>query len=158
MFKKVGFVTAWVCGICLSGMGHGRAYGAAITWGPAMDISGDSDVTTAGSLVTALNFGATGVPSVTVNGVLFGAFPVPNGGVIFSSNTAFGSSSTPFSSLSSDYQTLLKSGFAASGEFQLNLQGLTVGQTYLFEWWSNDAALALPVIQRLQRAWVQRVP
>ena len=33
----------------------------AINWGTANNISGDSDVATTGSLVTAVNFGHTGV-------------------------------------------------------------------------------------------------
>ena len=45
-----------------------------ITWGAAQTITGDSDVSTSGTLVRAINIGAPGLPSVantTVNGVLF---------------------------------------------------------------------------------------
>ncbi|WP_372796830.1 hypothetical protein, partial [Pontiella sp.] len=44
---------------------------AVISWGTAADIASASDVVTDGMLVEALNAGANGVASRTVNGVLF---------------------------------------------------------------------------------------
>jgi hypothetical protein len=49
----------------------------AIEWGTARTISGDSDVRTDGSLVSAFNIGSAGVASSTVNGVRFEAFAFP---------------------------------------------------------------------------------
>ncbi len=46
----------------------------------------------------------------------------------------------PFSSLSASYQTLLNN-FTSSGPFSLTINGLTVGDKYEFEWWS-DLSLA----------------
>lgn len=148
--------------IALSLTGTSRAVPqASITWGAAQNISGPSDVSTSGTLVGAFNLGLTGVPSTTVNGITFSPFAITGGGgsgtvtngnfsFFFNSsqgsNTAFGSSSAPFSALPSAYQALLQSGIAdynASG-FQLNLNSLTVGQTYTFEWWDNDSGEFLP--------------
>jgi hypothetical protein len=46
-------------------------HAALVTWGAPQNITCDSDVSTAGTLVGALNIGATGVGSTTVNGVTF---------------------------------------------------------------------------------------
>jgi hypothetical protein len=128
-----------------------------ITWSPTTgtNIAGDSDVITAGSPVVAFNFGTTGVSSVAVNGVTFAPFAViyddgPGtttiGGVSLTFtnrlafNTAFGSASTPFSNLSTDYQTLLSAGVTDNnGSFNMAISGLTNGQMYLIQWWANSA-------------------
>jgi hypothetical protein len=144
MLKKIPLITALFCGTCFLGMGGGQTYGASITWGPATNISGDSDVSTAGTLVLAGNIGAPGVPAVTVNGVPFGSLGLSGSG-IFSTNTLFGSSSTPFLGLSSNYQTLLGSGIALTGvDLSLGFTSLTVGQTYQVEVWSNDSGPHFP--------------
>ena len=44
-------------------------HAALIAWGAPTGITGDSDVSTAGTLVGAVNVGAPGVGSTTVNGV-----------------------------------------------------------------------------------------
>lgn len=129
-----------------------------ITWESAQNISGDSDVRTTGSLVVAFNLGADGVEATTVNTVPFAAFPFPPNystqtsgtidsvffhetffeGQLYSDNSA-GSSSAPFSGLSPEYRTLLSS-YGASNTaltLQLNMSGLTRGQDYLVQVWSN---------------------
>ena len=133
-------------------------HAASITWSAPTNISGDADVITSGTLVTALNFSQTQL-ATTVNGVLFAPFAVSNGGngifglpnvVSFgfnnmeSSNTAYGSTAAPYSSLSTSYQTLLSSGAGSSTGPTLNLTllGLTNGTPYLFQWWSNDSGLS----------------
>jgi hypothetical protein len=137
---------------------------ATIIWSSPTNITGDSNVVTAGSLVGAFNLGTAGVPSTTVNGVTFAPFAVPNDlgtstvtvgnfsigfrGGRFADNTAFGSSSGAFASLSSSYQTLLRSGvddssFNASPRITLTMSGLTIGVVYSFQWWANDSARAL---------------
>jgi hypothetical protein len=121
-------------------------------------IAGDTDVITTGTLVDARNLSQNQL-TTTVNGVFFDIFPIPNGGNgisglnnIFafsynnseSSDTAYGSTSAPFSSLSTSYQTLLSSGAGSSSgnTLTLNLLGLTNGTPYLFQWWTNDSNLA----------------
>lgn len=133
-------------------------HAATITWSAPSNISGDSDVVTTGTLVTARNLSQTQVTS-TVNGVFFDIFPVPNGtnaivGVpnvanfgIFdleSSDTGYGSNSAPYSSLSASYRTVLSSGAGSStgSTLSLTLLGLTNGTSYLFQWWSNDSGLS----------------
>jgi hypothetical protein len=145
-------------------MGACRSYAAAITWGPATNIINsnnsppDTDVSTAGSLVAAYSIGGATVPPTSVNGVVFNPFSVSTassttvgnftlsfaGGPFFSPVTGgFGTpGATPFASLSSNYQALLSSGvYNPDGEITLTIASLTPGQTYQFEWWSNDSAL-----------------
>jgi hypothetical protein len=125
------------------------ARAATITWGAATNISGDADVSTLGTLVAAFNIGGPGIGATTVNGVLFNPFALSgavavNGNFTFAIPTAFasnnnvGSALNPFASLSASYRTLLSS---AAGDFTtpftLTMAGLTVGQTYQFEWWFN---------------------
>jgi hypothetical protein len=131
----------------------------AIAWGTARTISGDSDVRTDGSLVSAFNIGSAGVASSTVNGVRFEAFAFPEdmtgdtfnlGALTFSgtagllvSSNGLGAATGNFASLSGSYQTLLGSGGSASNSgasFYLTLDGLTIGQEYLLQWWSNNSA------------------
>jgi hypothetical protein len=138
----------------------------AINWGTATNISGDSDVATTGTLVTAVNFGLTGtVSGTTVNGVTFTAFGVSNGsassagpiagvqiaespGVLYSSNS-LGYGSGSFDGLSSSYQTLL--GSAVGGTLPVTvtvtLSGdgtnpLVVGRQYLLQLWVNTSDLS----------------
>jgi hypothetical protein len=129
------------------------AQAASFTWGSPQNISGDSDVSTTGSLVDAYNIGSTGVSSQTVNGVLFQSFAVPNlssgatsgnfaisGVSIQSSNTLGGSSSAPFTNLSSAYQAVLAPEIVSNNTpFTLTISGLTLGGQYQFEWWANES-------------------
>jgi hypothetical protein len=133
-----------------------------IVWGSPQTVSGDSDVSTTGSLVYAFTFGGTSAPSsATVNGVTFSLFTVPGGivtsatvgsvtisespGNLFAYNT-FGSASAPFSTLSSSYQTLLGSGAYADtpANITVTLGGLTNGQQYEVQWWTNNSANLTP--------------
>jgi hypothetical protein len=129
---------------------------ATITWGSAQHITGDGDVSTAGTLVTAVHFGGPAVTDATVNGVTFtgvnasGAtspLSLPGGAGTLTSpapdfivvNASF-LLSVPFSSLSSSYQNLLGAiaGAHLSGStMTLNLTGLTIGDTYQFQFWEN---------------------
>jgi hypothetical protein len=134
-----------------------------IVWGSAQTVSGDSDVSTTGSLVYAYTFGGTAAPpSATVNGVTFSPFTIPGGivtsttvgsvslsespGNLFGSNS-FGSSSAPFSALSTDYKAILGSGAYADlpVSITVSLGGLTSGQDYLVQWWTNNASNTTPV-------------
>src|SRR5438105_4408842 len=51
-----------------------QAEASSITWGSATNITGDSNVSTGGTLVGAFNIGGPGVGSTTVNGVMFAPF------------------------------------------------------------------------------------
>ena len=126
---------------------------ASITWGAATNISGDSDVSTGGALVGAFNVGAAGAGHPAVNGVTFtefvlnagssggaqGNFSLSSSAIVGASNAA-GSASAPFTGLSASYQTLLQSEggvVPVATPFTLTMSGLSVGQTYQFEWWAN---------------------
>lgn len=156
----------WMAGagisLALMGGAFSTAQAALVSWGSATNISGDSDVSTNGSLVSAFNFGSN--TSVTVNGVVFAGMQigapqvvsVQIGGVHTLAinperqdhtlkNFSTGSSVSPFTSLSVDYQTLLSSSagssFADRNNF-LTLGGLTIGQSYEFQTWVNDATVS----------------
>jgi hypothetical protein len=128
---------------------------AVITWGLPTLISGDSDVSTTGTLIGAFNIGHA-VPNTTVNGVPFSALQfagtsVTSGDFNFTTATTnfaaadfFGSTLPPFSNLSAPYQVLLSSGggslldqFTHTDTVTLTISNLTVGAAYEFEWWSN---------------------
>lgn len=96
-----------------------------------------------------------------MNGVTFSPFTIPGGfpttvtvgsvtltespGNLFAYNT-FGSASAPFSNLSSGYQTLLGSGAYAdlAPSITVSLNGLTNGQEYEVQWWTNNSANITP--------------
>ena len=126
-----------------------------ITWGSAQNITGDSDVSLNGTLVYAYNFGPISVGAITVNGVSFeefgvtdnlssvsvGAVTVSESGGYLRGSGFYDSASSPFSSLSSNYQHLLRYAVTANVPDTITLQlgGLTIGQTYDFQWWSNNS-------------------
>lgn len=153
------FKLSWGCIAAAAALAlTATTHAATVTWSAPTNISGDTDVITTGSLVTARNLSQTQVTS-TVNGVFFDIFPVPNGtnaivglpnvanfGIfdLESSDTAYGSNSAPYNSLSTSSQTLLSSGAGSSSgsTLTLTLLGLTNGTPYLFQWWSNDSGLS----------------
>lgn len=134
---------------------------AVVSWGsPQPIIAPVIDVATTGSLVYAYNVGTSSVAATTINGVTFqaAAFPANGstnttsvGSVTFTespgqlfSYDSLGSLQNPFSGLSADYQALLNHGGSADQAATLTLQlgGLTSGQEYLIQWWTNDSAYA----------------
>jgi len=133
----------------------GGANAATITWGSPTTISGDSDVDTTGTLVGAFSMGGSGVPTTTVNGVIFTGIDL-TGASVTSGNFTFTlatgwhsadltSSSTPFAALSPSYQSLLAwSAGDSTTPATVTMSGLTVGAQYEFEWWSNISHLAEP--------------
>jgi hypothetical protein len=132
---------------------------ATVTWGSAQNITGDSDVSTLGTLLYAYNAGDSGVTATTVNGVTFSPYVFPSNGsnTTTTGNVTFtespdnltnynnlGSGLAPFSNLTSNYQSLLSSGGSAGapGTLTATLGGLTAGRDYLFQWWTNDSSNA----------------
>jgi hypothetical protein len=136
-------------GAMLIALPAGEAAAAVITWGPPQAITGDSDVSTNGTLVGAVNIGPQGVAATTVNGTTFAPLvftgtSVTSGPFTFALATGFGAADTPtatppFGALSAPYQALLSSfgGNPATAPFTLTLAGLTVGDSYQFQWWAN---------------------
>jgi hypothetical protein len=130
----------------------GTAQAAPISWGSATSISGDADVSTIGTLVGAFNFNSA---ATTVNSVPFqefdaevlglgsgsftvGNFTLASNFFVAAANTS--SATAPFTALSASYQALLAKSATATGDLTLTLAGLTVGQQYNFQVWSNNSA------------------
>ncbi|MDB6077704.1 MAG: cbhB, partial [Akkermansiaceae bacterium] len=118
-----------------------------IAWEAATPISGDEDVYTTGTLVSAysLNAGAA-----TVNGVTFqsGNGQLSTLGASFGFTgfalqySGFGSGQAPFSKLSTAYRTLLANGdYANSGGVVpvITLRNLAAGHLYAVQVWENDS-------------------
>jgi len=138
--------------VALALAGHrGGAHASTITWGAPQTISGDSDVSTVGTLVNAVALNAITNPSTsTVNGVTFHfvaeTFPAFSYG-----NFSFGCpigcaahgdrnpSPAPFGNLSSAYQLILSGRAGAVNPLVLTISALTPGVTYQFEWWNNNS-------------------
>lgn len=133
---------------------------SAIAWGSPQTISGDGNVLTSGSLVYAFNFGYSGlggVTTTTVNGVVFAPFgvgsPVATKTVddltlaeypaLLWGYDSFGYAASPYSGLTTSYKALLDQAIYASepGTITVTLGGLTAGQTYSVQWWTNDSSL-----------------
>lgn len=148
------------------GLATSTGLAADIDWGiGTQNITGDSDVSTAGTLVNAFAFGTNSAAHTTVNGVTFAPFVFPGyyvaatsislGNYGFSLNSGgyldvyndLGTGSGAYSGLSSSYASLLGSGASASSPFgdgplTLTISGLTIGQTYEFQWWANNSSFA----------------
>ena len=121
-------------------------HAASITWGAPTGITGNSDVSTNGTLIGAVNFNG---PATTVNGVNFQALATtgPSNTVgNFNLSAPFfyppqntGDGAAPFVSLSSGYKFLLGSAAATGGTMTLTMSGLNIGQSYEFEAWVNNS-------------------
>jgi hypothetical protein len=145
------------------GLATSTALAAPIDWGiGAQNISGDSDVSTSGTLVDAFAFStADSATATTVNGVTFAAYAVPadynyqtsvtlgnyslseNYGFVHSYDT-LGWGSGAFNNLSSSYGRLLSAGASSTfyDTLSLTMTGLTIGNTYQFQWWDNNSSFA----------------
>lgn len=137
------------------------AQASSIDWGSAHTITGDSDVSTSGTLFAAAAFRDAGA-DVTVNGVPFAASATTNlngfNGVASTSHLTFAgngllyvagpggragdSSNLAWQALSSDYKSLLDDSafFAYGNTATLTISGLTVGQKYSVQAWVNEPA------------------
>lgn len=135
----------------VAGMMATESHAATIAWGGATNISGDSDVSTAGTVVTAQSFGGGGVTVNTVSfGNVTGTAAVNNADFSISvsggNQAAFSSTSAPFSGLSTAYKSVISGGRWADGylngpvSLTLTIPGSTLlaGHQYLLQVWSSD--------------------
>lgn len=125
---------------------HPRAGAAVITWSSAANVTSDADVNTLGTLVNAVNEGESNVPTTTVNGVTFVGVPAhtphASGNFTFTTDSfeasnRFGLLLPASDAVSPAYRAMLGS---AAGQYfgppiTLTIGDLTVGRTYLFQWW-----------------------
>lgn len=137
-----------------------RCGAANIVWDAPAPISSETDVSTTGALLYAFSFGGSGVSPTTVNGVTFGSFAAPNGGrggaaagtvtlnlldaadYFRTTVTETGATTAPFSNLSAAYQGLLRSAVSDGwnpSHMTLTLGGLTIGNRYELQFWSNES-------------------
>lgn len=162
MTTKKTFVLSTAIAALLSAMAASTTNAAIITWGSPSNITGDSNVSTNGALVGAYNVGDTGVTNTgLINGVNFLAFALPTPTLLnptpgtsvtvgnfniqttdtqfTSNNTLYGSGTPPFSLLSTNYKTLLRSGSEVPDPLTLELTmgGLILGAVYEFQWFAN---------------------
>jgi hypothetical protein len=114
-----------------------------IAWNDAVTISSTGDVSTNGTSVWAYSFGAAG--SNVINGVTFTGESSPTGNVnvitdLSLISIAYGNGSGTFSTLSSAYQDVLKSGAYRGGlNSTITLNGLNIGSEYEVQLWMNDS-------------------
>jgi hypothetical protein len=170
-------ITSTACGISAAAMllaAASNTEAALINWGSATQISSDTDVSTAGTLVGAFALGSTagdgypGAGTWTVNGTTFvglGAngsssagsanftFNAPANGFLYGNSGQSGSftASPPYADLSTQYKGLLSDNFNAfdssfnPSDITLTISGLTPGANYQFETWdSYSAANGIP--------------
>lgn len=145
------------------------AHAAPVTWGTPQPITGNSDVSTLGTLLDAINLGGATNPSqvtdTTVNGVTFratarnfasGTAPLASGSFrinpINSNFASWGAASTggsgpAFTSLSPEYQNLLSQGWESrvvkpvfgASPLFITVNGLDVGQEYQIQLWTHSS-------------------
>lgn len=143
------------------------ALAAPVAWGSAQNITGDSDVTTNGTLLYAYQFGNSRTGTTTVNGVSFEPFnvatestTVTTGNVVLSAAASgsvmysfdeLASVNAPYANLSVAYQGLLNSAVLSSifdnpngAPLDIQLGGLTPGSSYVVQWWSCAADYLYP--------------
>ncbi|MEX1116949.1 MAG: hypothetical protein WEB53_17005 [Akkermansiaceae bacterium] len=118
---------------------------AAIAWEPWKEITGDSDVATTGTTARAYVFGSS-APAAPLNGVTFTRFASQSldvlSGFTSSESDAFGSASSPFTTMGNDYRKILGSGAWGGKNGSFTFNGLTPGQWYTLQCWTNDSRAA----------------
>jgi hypothetical protein len=112
-----------------------------IDWQTPLTISGPTDVNTSGTLFgTWAPFNGNAGSGLTVNGVTFQAFPdLPGATDNFDNGGNNGTFASPGTS-DDNYNNLLNAGAFGnnSGTYTLSWNGMTVGNTYLVQFWVND--------------------
>jgi hypothetical protein len=143
MMKKKIFT--WLAALLLAEASTSVVSGATVLWSSPQSISGDADVSTSGSIILAANIGSA--TATTVNGVTFAAYnntaavPGLTDTLNLNPGAVFGNAAAPYSALSAGYQALIGSGRYTDGATleTLNLSGLSIGQSYLVQFWVNDS-------------------
>lgn len=147
-FSGLAALAVLVSAQLFGGLAMRSADAAVITWGAAQQISGTTDVMTAGTLYAATNFYNA---AVTVNGVTFAAFPGPKtggpftvtnngGGTPDQNNGSVTATTGSWAALPSDYKQLLTQlSFTYNAATEtVSVSGLTSGQTYSLQFWYSD--------------------
>jgi hypothetical protein len=131
--------------LLFTGLGLSSPAVAAIAYSAPQQISGDTNVSTTGTLDRAYTFGGT---ATTVNGVAFSVFPNSSADTAtFAShpgNPYGGGASNPYGSLSSSYQTLLSGGYYTDGTANattasITLNNLISSRNYQIELFVDDS-------------------
>ena len=163
--RMVGKMGVGVIALTLLAAAGPATFGSTVTWQSATDVSGDSDVSTLGTLVSAYTLGASST-NITINTVLFTAVNTPTqstgpssvalgSDTISSDSIAGGNFYGAPSGFSTAYQSLLNAAFFESNSnpaepLVLTFNGLTPGQTYQFETWVNDTRTGVGVGTRTE--------
>src|SRR4051812_9848651 len=145
----------WIVFSLVAILSHETAHASNINWLAPEPITGNSNVTN-GSIfaASAYAFNLAAASNIPINGVTFVPFHAPgnasttvgditistSGGTVNGHDNTFGSSSAPFASLSSEYQSLLASGVdTTSTPLTVTFSNLHVDGQYRVEIWVNDS-------------------
>ncbi len=142
LISKIGATTALVAFGLAAAAAPSAFAQSPVTFNPVQNISGDTNVSTNGTLVSAISTG-TGTTNATVNGVLFTAVGAAgNAAITITNGNGFNYgaiAAAPFSALSPAYQTLLQqNNFNASSNQSVILNNLTIGNIYEFQLFVAD--------------------
>lgn len=139
---KIKTVTGGILGACLVGMlATASKAQSTITWQAPVTISGASDVNTSGALFgTWAPYNGNASSGLTVNGVTFQAFPdLPGASQTFDNGGGNGTFAT-LNTGDNNYNNLLNAGAFGNNStpYSLSWNGMTIGNTYLVQFWVND--------------------
>lgn len=139
---KIQTIAGGILGACLVGMLATAAKAqSTITWQNPVTISGASDVNTSGALFgTWAPYNGNASSGLTVNGVTFQAFPdLPGASQTFDNGGGNGTYASP-GTADNNYNMLLNAGAFGNNStpYSLSWNGMTVGNTYLVQFWVND--------------------
>ncbi len=119
-----------------------------ITFGPAQNITGDTDIATTGTQFLAAYFGLASEPAiVTVNGTDFADTPLGGSGNLTITNltnqySSYAGAVPVTATLSANYQRLLNDAIYQDGSgvtSTVTVSGLTAGNNYLAQFLLNDS-------------------
>ena len=120
---------------------HPAAAQSAITFSAPVSISGDSDVSTAGTLLSAISSNTNG-PLAPVNGVTFTPSTATGGTDIALTNITANYNPGTDTGLSSAYQAVIDTANynnnGATPTIGVTISGLTVGDTYEFQFFVEE--------------------
>jgi hypothetical protein len=144
--KKIAYA------LCACLLAAGAAQAATITWSDAVTMSTSNDVSTTGTTLYAYSLNGSG-GTKTLTGVDFevaaegaaGVFGNLTSSVDLNQNaTTFSSGTTPWASLTADYQAVVKGGvYLGTDDTTWTLDGLTSGKEYQVQIWITDPRTAI---------------